>query len=278
MSFKPTIVVEDRQHLQQLVGVHMDTQGAAASLNHLDVSRVTDMSYIFAHSQFNGDISQWNTSAVQSMTGMFMGSAFNRNISTWDTSRVTDMSHMFEAASFRGDLGHWNVGNVRCMTRMFDGALFNGDLSAWNVGNCTHFDGMFENSPFNMPIERWDMRKAQSVQGMFSRSKFKKDVSAWDLPLSCDTLRLFAAIPATLAMQKMAPWHAKMHLDNWSLPPEGPMREAMEKLRCIHDALGADNVQRARDIVRMMEPKMQGDGAKPGEGESWALEGLLPEH
>ncbi len=277
MSFKPTVVVEDRDHLMRLIGEHLRTQGAAASLNHLDVSHVTDMDYVFSHSAFNGDISQWNTSSVKSMCGMFMGSAFNKNISCWDTARVADMSHMFESASFRGELGHWNVGNVRSMAHMFDGSVFNNDLSSWNVGRCTNFEEMFSTSSFNMPIHGWDMRRAQTVNGMFARSKFKHDVSAWDLPLSCDMLRLFSPLP-TLALQKPAPWHAKMHLDNWSLPPEGPMRDAMEQLRSIHDALGADNIQRARDIVRAMAPKMEGQGAGPAEGESWALEGLVPNH
>lgn len=276
MSFKSTVIVQDRDHLVSLLEEHLRTQGSAASLNHLDVSRVTDMSYVFSYSPFNGDVSKWNTSAVQDMSGMFIGASFNKNISGWDTSRVTDMSHMFESASFRGELGHWNVGNVRCMARMFDGSVFNGDISGWNVSNCIDFRDMFSNSVFNRPLDGWDMRLAQTVQGMFSRSKFKQDLSAWNLPLGCDTLRLFAGMPATVAMQKPALWHAKMHLDNWSLPPEGPMRDAMEQLRSIHDALGADNIQRARDIVRAMAPKMEGEGAGPTEGESWALEGLLP--
>lgn len=276
MTFRKNVVVEDREHLMRLVAEHLRTQGAGASLNHLDVSRVTNMDYVFSHSVFCGDISQWDTSAVKTMCGMFMGSSFNKNISGWDTSRVTDMSHMFEAASFRGELGHWNVGNVRCMASMFDGSVFNGDISGWNVSNCIDFRDMFSDSVFNKPLSGWDMRHAQTVQGMFSRSKFKQDLSAWNLPLECDTLRLFAGMPATLAMQKPALWHAKMHLDNWSLPPEGPMRNAMEQLRSIHETLGADHAQRARDIVRMLVPKMEGEGAELAEGESWALEGLLP--
>ena len=40
-------------------------------LNWIDVSRVKDMSYIFAHSQFNGDISKWDISAMPYTTFMF---------------------------------------------------------------------------------------------------------------------------------------------------------------------------------------------------------------
>ena len=54
------------------------------------------------------------------------------------------------------------------------------------------------------------------------------------------------------------------------------MRNAMEQLRSIHETLGAAHAQRARDIVRMLVPKMEGEGAELAEGESWALEGLLP--
>ena len=54
------IKVMDRDQLIFLI------KGSAndADLNHLDVSRVTDMRYLFNGSEFDGDISGWNVSNV----------------------------------------------------------------------------------------------------------------------------------------------------------------------------------------------------------------------
>ena len=49
------------------------------------------MSYMFASTPFNGDISKWNVSHVTNMAAMFMSSNFNKNISKWDVSNVESM-------------------------------------------------------------------------------------------------------------------------------------------------------------------------------------------
>ena len=64
-----------------------------------DVSRVTDMSNMFANAKlFNGDISNWDVSNVRDMFGLFFGAtSFNRDLSKktrekenekWDVSNV----------------------------------------------------------------------------------------------------------------------------------------------------------------------------------------------
>ena len=54
------------------------------------------MSYMFAWSSFNGDVSKWNISNVINMSYMFNYSNFRGDISNWDTSIVKDMSFMFK--------------------------------------------------------------------------------------------------------------------------------------------------------------------------------------
>ena len=44
------------------------------------------MSSMFYMSDFNGNISKWDTSNVTNMADMFAYSTFNGNISKWDTS------------------------------------------------------------------------------------------------------------------------------------------------------------------------------------------------
>ena len=62
---------------------------------------------------FNKNIGGWDVSKVTDMSYMFYYSKFNQDISNWDTSNVTAMKYMFgEAANFNQNLTSWNVSNV----------------------------------------------------------------------------------------------------------------------------------------------------------------------
>ena len=55
---RPTIIVTNRAHLDQLIAQEMKTQGPSCDLNHLDISAVTDLSSLFAKfATFQGDVS-----------------------------------------------------------------------------------------------------------------------------------------------------------------------------------------------------------------------------
>ena len=118
-------------------------KGNTVNLNWLDVSGVTKMGGLFGRlgckaggGNFNGDISQWDTSNVTQMHTMFNGATlFNQDISNWNVSKVTNMLYMFEGAtSFNQDISGWNVSKVANMSYMFKGATsFNQDLSGWCV-------------------------------------------------------------------------------------------------------------------------------------------------
>lgn len=72
------------------------------------------MSYLFASSKFNGDISKWNVSNVRNMRRMFSYSHFtgeNGGISKLDVSRVKDMYEMFENSHFNSDVSDWVADN-----------------------------------------------------------------------------------------------------------------------------------------------------------------------
>ena len=64
-------------------------------MNDIDTSNIIDMSYLFADSDFNGDISKWDVSNVENMQGMFSRSTFNGDISDWDVSNVKFKLGMF---------------------------------------------------------------------------------------------------------------------------------------------------------------------------------------
>jgi len=151
-----------------------------------DTSNVTDMSYMVSGaSVFNQDISSWDTSSVTNLEGMFAGAAaFNQDISAWDTSNVTTMRAVFDsAAAFNQDISAWDTSNVTDMGYMFFRASgFNQNISAWDTSNVTDMGYMFwEASGFNQDISAWDTSNVTSMEAMFAgAAAFNQDISAWD--------------------------------------------------------------------------------------------------
>ena len=64
---KDMIVVRDKLELLRLINRRIDQRGPDCDLNDIDVSKIDDMSGLFLHSKFIGDISEWNVSRVRSM-------------------------------------------------------------------------------------------------------------------------------------------------------------------------------------------------------------------
>ena len=122
----------------------------------------TSMSNMFADntfqfvSNFNSDISRWNTSNVIDMNGMFIrASAFNQNIGSWNTSNVTNMNAMFlRASDFNQNIGSWDTSSVTNMGGMFlRASAFNQNIGGWitsKVTDISYMSNMFFNaSAFN---------------------------------------------------------------------------------------------------------------------------------
>jgi surface protein len=123
----------NNDNIKKVVKFSIQALGNKANLNWIDVSCITNMSSLFANSQFNGDISNWNVSNVTSMECMFANSQFNGDISKWDVSNVTDMSDMFyKDFDFNGDISEWNISNVKDMRCLFAKTYsFDQDISKW---------------------------------------------------------------------------------------------------------------------------------------------------
>ena len=111
---------QSKEELKSIIETRIKDEGNEVNLNNIDVSNITDMSYLFARKDFNGDISNWDVSNVKDMAGMFFEcKSFNKDISTWDVSNVTNMSYMFyECTSFNQDISDWDVLNVKDMYNM----------------------------------------------------------------------------------------------------------------------------------------------------------------
>ena len=101
---------KETDELEELVNKLIDERGNDAGLNDIDVSEITDMSYMFYNSKFNGDISKWDVSNVTKMYSMFYNSEFtgeNGDISEWNVNNVEDMSNMFDDCPLENNPPKW---------------------------------------------------------------------------------------------------------------------------------------------------------------------------
>ena len=50
--------------MKDIILQRIEAEGKEVNLNDIDVSKITDMSHLFANTDFNGDISEWDVSNV----------------------------------------------------------------------------------------------------------------------------------------------------------------------------------------------------------------------
>ena len=145
--------------IYKIVRDELDRLGHDASLNHIDVSEVTNMYNLFScmddglgsdYKDLNPDISKWDVSNVENMEYMFIHCIkFNSDISNWDVSNVKTMRYMFwECEQFNCNISEWDVSNVEDMSLMFGKCKkFNQDISWWNVVKVKKNNYMFDGCP-----------------------------------------------------------------------------------------------------------------------------------
>jgi surface protein len=153
------------------------------STNFLDetITNVTNMKGMFYGSEFNQDISSWNTSNVEHMEYLFAYSKFNQPINNWNTNNVTNMQEMFTQSQFNQPINNWNTNNVTNMMGMFALSQFNQPINNWNTNNVTNMQEMFIQSQFNQPINNWNTNNVTNMQAMFEKSQFNQPINNWNV-------------------------------------------------------------------------------------------------
>ena len=154
-KIKNKLKPNNNKELRLIIWYNIIEHGYNCDLNDIDVSNVTDMSWLFLWDvlhRFNGDISKWDVSNVTDMTSMFYETSFNGDISQWDVSNVTNMSFMFGESKFNNDISSWDVSKVENMNNMFVNSTFNKNISNWNVDKVTIHNFIFRNCPLKNKI------------------------------------------------------------------------------------------------------------------------------
>ena len=91
------------EELINIIKDEIKKKGWNCNLNHIDVSKITDMSSLFSSdyyghglNRFNGDISKWDVSSVKDMRRMFMHSKFKSDLSKWEINKNCDCRNILD--------------------------------------------------------------------------------------------------------------------------------------------------------------------------------------
>lgn len=174
------------ENIKDLVLEAINNYGTGVDLNFIDTSKVTNMSSLFDQEDFEGDVSHWDVSRVTDMSYMFFKCEhFRGNLENWDTGNVTNMSDMFYGCTeFDGTgLENWDLHNLEKAEEMFEECVsFDIDLKNWQLKKLKEGRSMFKwcKEFKGNGLDQWNPINLRNMSEMFSNcAKFNADLSNW---------------------------------------------------------------------------------------------------
>ena len=166
MMFKP----KDKHDLKAWILRKVITEGPNADLNNVDLTNITDMSYVLSVCD------EW-----------YFLPSYCDSMYKWININICDYIPYSELRTMprRSDLGlngKWRKNNLNNdVDSIFDS--MNPDISEWHVDKVVNMDYMFTyNTAFNNDISGWHVDNVESMDGMFwNAASFDQDISSWNV-------------------------------------------------------------------------------------------------
>ena len=215
-------------------------------LDLIDVSAVTDMSYLFRNDNAvqNLDLSSWGskTGNVKDLSWAFyhMPSLKTLNLNNWDVSKVTDMSQTFSMGDWLTpstieeiDVANWDTRSVTNMTHLFasNAQLSKLDLSTWqHTESVANMQSMFsgDTALTQLDTSGFNTSKVTQMGSMFSGVAVSKlDVSNFDVSSVTSADYMFANM-ANLTSLTLGPNFQLANASVSGLFQSDPLLEALD--------------------------------------------------
>ena len=171
---------------------------------NLDVSNVTNMSYMFASNQISdlSSLANWKVDKVTDMSVMFASNQISDlgSLANWKVDKVTYMGTMFSWNKITdlSPLANWKVDNVEDMDLMFEQNQISdlSPLANWKVDNVTDMNQMFADNKISdlSPLANWKVDKVGRMYEMFEQNQIRdlSPLANWKVDQVGDMHEMFA--------------------------------------------------------------------------------------
>ena len=147
----------------------------------VDVSEITNMSYLFEGSDFGGswsaDLRGWDTSSVEDMNGMFARCSELTKVEFSNTEKVEYMANMFKGCTSLREVSLPHTEKVEDMFFMFHDCTNLTKVELPHTENVVNMTGMFSGCTTLTKVEIPHTENVENMQSMFASCTSLKEVT-----------------------------------------------------------------------------------------------------